>query len=68
VLAIASAIGHPLMTAESGRSKVRGVPERQLQMLAMVNLEDFVPADHPIRRIRTVVEAVLAELDGELSA
>lgn len=47
---------------------MRGAPERQLQMLAMVNLEDFVPADHPIRRIRTVVEAVLAELDGELGA
>jgi len=35
-------------------------------MLAMVNLEDFVPADHPVRRIGTVVEAALADLDGEL--
>jgi transposase len=27
---------------------------------------DQIPADHPIRRIREVVDAVLAELDGEL--
>ena len=26
--------------------------------------EDLIPTDHPIRRIRTVVEAVLAELEG----
>lgn len=45
---------------------MRGAPDRQLQMLAMVNLEDFVPADHPIRRIRAVVDTVLAELDHEL--
>jgi transposase len=47
---------------------MRGAPERQLAMLAMVNLEDFIPAGHPIRRIRKVVEVVLAELDGELGA
>ena len=46
---------------------MRGAPERQLQMLATVNL-GLRPSDHPIRRIRSVVEAVLAELDGEFSA
>ena len=45
---------------------MRGAPDRQLQMLSMVNLEDSVPIDHPIRRIRAVVDAVLAELDHEL--
>ena len=29
---------------------------------------DLIPADHPIRRIRVVVDAVLGELDGEFDA
>lgn len=37
-------------------------------MLTSLSTEDLIPADHPIRRIRTVVEEVLAELDGELGA
>ena len=34
-------------------------------MLSSLSPEDLIPVDHPIRRIRKVVEAVLAELDGE---
>ena len=34
-------------------------------MLSSLSPEDLIPGDHPIRRIRTVVEVVLAELDGE---
>jgi hypothetical protein len=34
-------------------------------MVTMLNPDDLIPADHPIRRIRTVVDDVLAELDGE---
>ena len=37
-------------------------------MLSSLSPEDLIPADHPIRRIRKVVEAVLAELDGEFDA
>ena len=37
-------------------------------MLTTLSPEDLIPADHPIRRIRKVVEVVLAELDGELGA
>jgi hypothetical protein len=37
-------------------------------MLTTLSTEDLIPADHPIRRIRAVVDAVLAELDGEFSA
>lgn len=47
---------------------MRGMPERQLAMLTTLSPEELIPPDHPIRRIRVVVEAVLAELDEEFSA
>jgi transposase len=47
---------------------MRGVPERQLAMLTTLSTEELIPADHPIRRIRRVVDEVLSELDGEFSA
>lgn len=47
---------------------MRGVPERQLVMLTTLSPEELIPVGHPIRRIRRVVDAVLAGLDGELDA
>jgi transposase len=47
---------------------MRGKPERQLAMLSSLSTEDLIPSDHPIRRIRRVVDAVLVELDGEFDA
>jgi hypothetical protein len=47
---------------------MRGKPEQQLAMLTSLSTEDLIPSDHPIRRIRQVVEVVLADLDGELEA
>jgi transposase len=47
---------------------MRGVPDPQLAMLTTLSTEDLVPGDHPIRRIRAVVDAVLDELDGEFEA
>jgi transposase len=47
---------------------VRGAPEQQMAMLTTLSPEALVPADHPIRRIRTVVDAVLTEFDDELTA
>lgn len=44
---------------------VRGKPEKQLAILTSLSTEDLIPADHPIRRIRGVIEEVLAELDSE---
>src|SRR6266568_8609664 len=44
---------------------MRGKPERQLAMLTTLSAEELIPAGHPIRRIRVVVEAVLAELEDE---
>lgn len=37
-------------------------------MLSSLSTEDLIPKDHPIRRIRRVVDEVLAELDGEFDA
>lgn len=42
---------------------MRGAPDNQLALLSSLSTEDLIPADHPIRRIRVVVEAVLVELD-----
>jgi transposase len=47
---------------------VRGKPEQQLMMLTSVSTEDLIPKGHPIRKIRRLVEEVLADLDGELDA
>ena len=47
---------------------MRGEPERQLAMLTTLSPEDLIPADHPIRRIRRVVDRVFADLDGEFDA
>ena len=47
---------------------MRGTPDRQLSMLSSLSTEDLIPADHPIRRIRVVVDEVLAGLDDEFDA
>jgi transposase len=47
---------------------VRGKPEQQLAMLTSLSTEDLIPTGHPIRKIRRIVDEVLAELDGEFEA
>ena len=41
---------------------MRGPAERQTTMLLGVTTDDLVPADHPIRRMRPIVERALATL------
>jgi transposase len=47
---------------------MRGTPDPQLAMLTSLSTEDLIPPDHPIRKIRVVVDAVLAELDPVFDA
>jgi transposase len=47
---------------------MRGSTDPQLAMLTTLSTEDLIPVDHPIRRIRVVVDAVLAELDATFDA
>jgi transposase len=47
---------------------MRGSPDPQLAMLTTLSTEELIPSDHPIRRIRVVVDAVLAELDDIFDA
>ena len=42
---------------------MRGAPDPQLAMLSTLSTEELIPAEHPIRKIRVVVDAVLADLD-----
>ena len=43
---------------------MRGTPDPQLAMLTTLSPDSLIPADHPIRKIRVVVDVVLGELDG----
>jgi transposase len=42
---------------------MRGSSDPQLAILTSVSTEDLIPPEHPIRKIRTVVDAVLGDLD-----
>ena len=41
---------------------MRGSTDRQVQMLPGVTTDQLVPADHPIRRVRRLVDQALTEL------
>jgi transposase len=47
---------------------MRGSTDPQLAMLTTLSAEDLIPPDHPIRRIRRVVDVVLGELDDTFEA
>lgn len=47
---------------------MRGRNERQGEMLLGITPEDFIPQDHPIRRIRTLTDGVCARLSPAFAA
>jgi transposase len=47
---------------------MRGPVERQAKMLMGVTVEDFIPAGHPIRRVRALVDELLVALSPQLTA
>lgn len=47
---------------------MRGRAERQAKMLFGVTTEDFIPQDHPIRKVRALIDQVLATLSPQLTA
>jgi transposase len=47
---------------------MRGLDTRSGELFSYVDLEQRVPAKHPLRKIRQLVNDVLASLDGEFAA
>jgi transposase len=46
---------------------MRGSDGRIGSLFSYVDLEDRIPAAHPLRKVRAIVNAVLAALDAEFS-
>lgn len=49
-------------------SGVRGADVQQLGMFSYVSVEERVPSDHPIRKLRALVDAILHEMDAPLAS
>ena len=47
---------------------MRGSDERTGALFSYVNVEERVPANHPLRAIRTIVNEVLEGLNGEFAS
>lgn len=47
---------------------MRGADVQQTGMFSYVSVEDRVPQDHPIRKLRVLVDAILKEMDALLGS
>lgn len=47
---------------------MRGEARPQLALFSYVSLEERIPQDHPLRKLRVLVDAMLAMMDADFSA
>ncbi len=47
---------------------MRGNKQSQVSVACLINVETMIPADHPIRTIKRLLDEVLAEMDGRFEA
>ena len=47
---------------------MRGSDTRQGSLFSYVNLDNRIPAKHPIRKLRLVVDIILSSMDAEFSS
>ena len=47
---------------------MRGEAQPQTALFSYVSLEERVPRDHPLRKLRILVDAVLARMDADFAA
>ena len=45
---------------------MRGADITQIDLFSYRTLEERIPANHPLRKLRLVVDAILGSMDGEL--
>jgi transposase len=57
-------IPYPLSAAEA---VMRGLDHQDGSLFSYVNLEERIPASHPLRKIREIVNAALSRLDAEFT-
>ena len=46
---------------------MRGTDERQTSLFILGNIESMIPADDPLRALRSLVDPLLARLDGDFA-
>lgn len=50
------------------RIDMRGIQEQQGALFSYVSQEDRIPQDHPLRKVREIVDPLLKEMSGEFDA
>jgi len=47
---------------------MRGTTSRQVKMLEVIDVEELIPANHPIRQVKPLAEAALGDLELTIEA